>query len=166
MLEKEWQEAQNENKNNLFDQSHISKNLQNQTDNIVFFFDDEVSSSHQTFLQSQKIAAFSRTLSKTDLLAKIKNALVKNPKKEPLRFIVKRSQTNALSKTTCLKGLLLNDNIRQIQEQELFMKTIVQQKEKVAKIQKEAINRERDLSLKLKQAIHKMQHKPPTFIKK
>ena len=91
MLEKEWQEAQNENKNNLFDQSHISKNLQNQTDNIVFFFDDEVNSSHQTFLQSQKIAAFSRTLSKTDLLAKIKNALVKNPKKEPLRFIVKRS---------------------------------------------------------------------------
>lgn len=41
-------------------------------------------------------------------------------------------------------------------QQEQLMKTIVQQKEKIAQTQKDAISKERELSLKLRQAIQKL----------
>ena len=43
-----------------------------------------------------------------------------------------------------------------LQQQEMLMKTIVQQKEKIAQTQKEALKKEREISLELRQAINKL----------
>lgn len=160
---------------------------------------------------------FSRTLSKTTLMAKIRNAigkqdalsggggvsqvkliqqkndchtggddLKKTTPKQPRRFIVKQSQERTGSNSALphasgqppyatgssnprlkLKSKASQPSAVQSQpqfeghqgEQEVLMKTIVQQKEKIAQTQKDALKKERELSLKLRQAIQKLNFK-------
>lgn len=83
-------------------------------------------------------------------------------KKTPRRFIVKRSQervplgnnTHKLNGATVLTTEAVSAK-NQKQHQEI-MKSMIEQKEKVASNQREAIKRERELSTKLRQAIAKL----------
>jgi hypothetical protein len=104
---------------------------------------------------SRRNGSFSKTLSKTSLLAKIRTAMGKQilvqqnrilqqeggQKKTPRRFIVKRSQ----------------ERTGKIESQhDEIVKNMVTQKEQIAGTQKEALKKERELSLKLRQAIQNL----------
>jgi hypothetical protein len=83
-------------------------------------------------------------------------------------LLVKRSlerTTGVNPQPTNLKKMVKNETeIEQqqprqgggLQQQEQLMKTIVQQKEKIAQTQKEALKKEREISLELRQAINKL----------
>ena len=90
------------------------------------------------------------------------------PANPPQRLLVKRSlerTTGVNPQPTNLKKMVKNETeIEQqqprqgggLQQQEQLMKTIVQQKEKIAQTQKEALKKEREISLELRQAINKL----------
>ncbi|CDW80340.1 UNKNOWN [Stylonychia lemnae] len=127
--------------------------------------------------------SFSKTLSKTTLLNKIRQAINKNndgkdnttdknQKKTPRRFIVKRSQEregNANIQTTqsliAKQKITMVKNQEQIINQEEILRSMISQKEKVAVTQKEALKKERELSQKLRQAIQKINFKVQTQAK-